>query len=88
MAIYKQSENVRRTTCVRWHATWRVYSELRRHCLLLRCQGLYTAFCSCQGVFSICWCFDCNMHAICYSNDIGKTIFCSSGLLKTASWLA
>ena len=36
--------------------------------------GLCTAF---LFMFSICWCFDCNMHASCFSSDVGKAIFCS-----------
>ena len=76
MLVYK-------TICERqtndWYtlgATWRVHSELSRHCPLLR-QAYVRLSCLRLGIFSICWCwcFDCNMYAICCSSGIGKAIF-------------
>jgi len=63
MPTYKQSVNARQMIGIRW--------RVRQHCLMPNVR----LSCSCLGIFSICWCFDCNMRAICCSNALGKAIF-------------
>jgi len=67
MPIYKQYVNVRRTLAPPGE-------YIVSYICTVRCFDV-DSFCSCIGIFSICWCFDGDMHAICCSCGIGKAIF-------------